>query len=103
MCISAGIHSVMFDEQCQHIVAMCSLEGEIVPFRNPVRISSHVEVKLVFFCLKFEILHGFGVCLLYSVFQIVHIATMFEQKISVTYITKFYSLWLALFILCRSG
>lgn len=42
----AGIHSVVFDEQCQHIVAMCSLEGEIVPLRNIVHISSLVEVKL---------------------------------------------------------
>uniref|UniRef100_A0A8C4HFM7 Cytoplasmic dynein 2 heavy chain 1 n=1 Tax=Dicentrarchus labrax TaxID=13489 RepID=A0A8C4HFM7_DICLA len=40
------IHSVMFDEQCQHIVAMCSLEGEIVPLRNLIRISSLVEVWL---------------------------------------------------------
>lgn len=47
---SAGIHSVVFDDQCQHIVAMCSLEGEIVPLRNLVRISSLVEVK--FICLK---------------------------------------------------
>uniref|UniRef100_A0A8C4HEE2 Cytoplasmic dynein 2 heavy chain 1 n=1 Tax=Dicentrarchus labrax TaxID=13489 RepID=A0A8C4HEE2_DICLA len=44
--ICAGIHSVMFDEQCQHIVAMCSLEGEIVPLRNLIRISSLVEVWL---------------------------------------------------------
>lgn len=43
--IWAGIHSVRFDEQCQHIVAMCSLEGEIVPLRNLIRISSLVEVK----------------------------------------------------------
>ncbi|KAA8593993.1 hypothetical protein FQN60_004827, partial [Etheostoma spectabile] len=42
----AGIHSVEFDEQCQHIVAMCSLEGEIVPLRNIIRISSLVEVWL---------------------------------------------------------
>ncbi|KAF3692878.1 Cytoplasmic dynein 2 heavy chain 1 [Channa argus] len=42
----AGIHSVVFDEQCQHIVAMCSLEGESVPLRNLIRISSLVEVWL---------------------------------------------------------
>ncbi|CAL8361611.1 unnamed protein product [Merluccius merluccius] len=42
----AGIHSVQFDEQCQHIVAMCSLEGELVPLRNLVRISNNVEVWL---------------------------------------------------------
>lgn len=45
MCV--GIHSVVFDEQCQNIVAMCSLEGETVPLRNPVHISSLVEVKLL--------------------------------------------------------
>lgn len=45
--ICVGIHSVVFDEQCQHIVAMCSLEGEIVPLRNLIRISSLVEVKLL--------------------------------------------------------
>ncbi|XP_041850617.1 cytoplasmic dynein 2 heavy chain 1 [Melanotaenia boesemani] len=39
----AGIHSVVFDEQCQHIIAMCSLEGEVVQLRNVVRISSLVE------------------------------------------------------------
>ncbi|XP_068440329.1 cytoplasmic dynein 2 heavy chain 1 isoform X1 [Clinocottus analis] len=42
----AGIHSVVFDEQCQNIVAMCSLEGEIVPLRNLIHISSLVEVWL---------------------------------------------------------
>lgn len=44
--VYTGIHSVVFDEQCQHIVAMCSLEGETVPLRNLVRISSLVEVRL---------------------------------------------------------
>ncbi|XP_013869519.1 cytoplasmic dynein 2 heavy chain 1 [Austrofundulus limnaeus] len=42
----AGIHSVVFDEQCQNIVAMCSLEGEVVQLRNSVHISSLVEVWL---------------------------------------------------------
>ncbi|KAM4566457.1 cytoplasmic dynein 2 heavy chain 1 isoform 3-T3 [Odontesthes bonariensis] len=42
----AGIHSVLFDEQCEHIVAMCSLAGEVVQLRNVVRISSLVEVWL---------------------------------------------------------
>ncbi|XP_056138994.1 cytoplasmic dynein 2 heavy chain 1 [Lampris incognitus] len=42
----AGINSVQFDEQGQHIVAMCSLEGEVVPLKNLVRISNHVEVWL---------------------------------------------------------
>ncbi|XP_041658498.1 cytoplasmic dynein 2 heavy chain 1 isoform X2 [Cheilinus undulatus] len=42
----AGIHSVVFDDQCQNIVAMCSLEGEVVPLRNLVHISSLVEAWL---------------------------------------------------------
>ncbi|KAJ3590899.1 hypothetical protein NHX12_008847 [Muraenolepis orangiensis] len=42
----AGIHSVRFDGPSQHIVAMCSLEGELVPLRNLVRISNNVEVWL---------------------------------------------------------
>ncbi|XP_047247257.1 cytoplasmic dynein 2 heavy chain 1 isoform X2 [Girardinichthys multiradiatus] len=42
----AGIHSVVFDEPCQNIVAMCSLEGEVVQLRNVVHISSLVEVWL---------------------------------------------------------
>uniref|UniRef100_A0A4W6FB67 Cytoplasmic dynein 2 heavy chain 1 n=1 Tax=Lates calcarifer TaxID=8187 RepID=A0A4W6FB67_LATCA len=44
--ICVGIHSVVFDEQCQNIVAMCSLEGEVVPLRNVIHISSLVEVWL---------------------------------------------------------
>ncbi|KAM9801492.1 cytoplasmic dynein 2 heavy chain 1 [Neosynchiropus ocellatus] len=39
----AGIHSVVFDDECQHIVAMRSLEGEVVPLQNLVRISTLVE------------------------------------------------------------
>uniref|UniRef100_A0A671UTN4 Cytoplasmic dynein 2 heavy chain 1 n=1 Tax=Sparus aurata TaxID=8175 RepID=A0A671UTN4_SPAAU len=46
VCVCVCIHSVVFDEQCQHIVAMCSLEGEIVPLRNLIQISSLVEVWL---------------------------------------------------------
>ncbi|XP_058489723.1 dynein cytoplasmic 2 heavy chain 1 isoform X2 [Solea solea] len=42
----AGIHSVEFDEQCQNIIAMCSLEGETVSLRNCIFISSHVELWL---------------------------------------------------------
>ncbi|XP_037123246.1 cytoplasmic dynein 2 heavy chain 1 isoform X1 [Syngnathus acus] len=42
----AGIHSVVFDEQCQHIVAMCSLDGEMVPLKKTVQISNLVEVWL---------------------------------------------------------
>uniref|UniRef100_A0A4W6F7X0 Cytoplasmic dynein 2 heavy chain 1 n=1 Tax=Lates calcarifer TaxID=8187 RepID=A0A4W6F7X0_LATCA len=44
--VSFCIHSVVFDEQCQNIVAMCSLEGEVVPLRNVIHISSLVEVWL---------------------------------------------------------
>lgn len=43
--VCVGIHSVVFDEPCRSIVAMCSLEGETVPLRNHVHISSNVEVK----------------------------------------------------------
>ena len=49
--IFSGIHSVVFDEKCQHIVAMCSLEGETVPLQNLIRISSLVEV-IIFSVLK---------------------------------------------------
>ncbi|XP_028320044.1 cytoplasmic dynein 2 heavy chain 1 isoform X2 [Gouania willdenowi] len=42
----AGIHSVVFDGESQHIVAMRSLDGEVVPLRNVVRISSLVEAWL---------------------------------------------------------
>ncbi|XP_069747277.1 cytoplasmic dynein 2 heavy chain 1 isoform X4 [Narcine bancroftii] len=40
----AGINSVDFDEDSQHIVAMRSLAGEIVPLKNKIRISDDVEV-----------------------------------------------------------
>lgn len=46
--ICAGIHTVVFDEQCQHILAMCSLEGEIIPLKQSILISSLVEVTLMF-------------------------------------------------------
>ncbi|KAJ7995299.1 hypothetical protein DPEC_G00243100 [Dallia pectoralis] len=42
----AGINSVDFDGDFQHIVAMRSLEGEVVPLRNLIRISNSVEVWL---------------------------------------------------------
>ncbi|XP_028975291.2 cytoplasmic dynein 2 heavy chain 1 isoform X3 [Esox lucius] len=42
----AGISSVDFDGDFQHIVAMRSLEGEVVPLRNLVGISNSVEVWL---------------------------------------------------------
>ena len=40
----AGIHSVDFDEGCDHIVAMKSLDGEVVPLRRKVQITPEVEV-----------------------------------------------------------
>ncbi|XP_069942834.1 cytoplasmic dynein 2 heavy chain 1 isoform X1 [Cherax quadricarinatus] len=39
----AGIHFVRFDENNSHIVAMKSLEGEDVPLRRPVEITTKVE------------------------------------------------------------
>ena len=39
----AGIHSVNFDAEEKHIVTMNSLEGEVVPLRKKIRISSEVE------------------------------------------------------------
>lgn len=40
----AGIHSVKFDEKNEFIVAMRSLEGEVVPLVNKVKINHQVEV-----------------------------------------------------------
>ncbi len=42
----AGIHNVNFDEEERHIVSMNSLEGEVVPLRNHVRITPQVETWL---------------------------------------------------------
>ncbi|XP_064610087.1 cytoplasmic dynein 2 heavy chain 1-like isoform X3 [Liolophura sinensis] len=42
----AGIHSVQFDEKCQNIMAMKSLEGEVVPLKRRVEITPEVEVWL---------------------------------------------------------
>lgn len=50
---------MVFDEQCQHILAMCSLEGEIVPLKQPVHISSLVEVTKIPF-LSFRLGCVFG-------------------------------------------
>ena len=41
----AGIHQVKFDEKNEYIVAMKSLEGEVVPLSSKVRISHQVEVS----------------------------------------------------------
>ncbi|CAD5120552.1 DgyrCDS9119 [Dimorphilus gyrociliatus] len=42
----SGIHSVQFDETCSKIIAMKSLEGEIVPLNESVKIVDAVEVWL---------------------------------------------------------
>ncbi|XP_052794024.1 cytoplasmic dynein 2 heavy chain 1-like isoform X3 [Mya arenaria] len=42
----AGIHSVQFDENCHHIMAMKSLEGEVVPLKRKVKIVPEVETWL---------------------------------------------------------
>ncbi|XP_043928516.1 cytoplasmic dynein 2 heavy chain 1 isoform X1 [Protopterus annectens] len=42
----AGISSVDFDEDQQHIIAMKSVEGEVVPLKSKIRISNDVEVWL---------------------------------------------------------
>lgn len=39
----AGIHSVQFDDANQHILAMRSLDGEIVPLAKKIRITTSVE------------------------------------------------------------
>ena len=39
----AGIHSVNFDKEGRNILTINSLQGEIVPLKNPVKISSEVE------------------------------------------------------------
>lgn len=41
----AGIHSVQFDDNSQHIVAMKSLDGEVVPLLKKVKILPEVEVR----------------------------------------------------------
>lgn len=41
----AGIHSVQFGAEETEIVAMKSLEGEVVPLKRPVPISPEVEVS----------------------------------------------------------
>lgn len=41
----AGIHSVVFDDGCKTIMAMKSLDGEVVPLKRPVTITPEVEVS----------------------------------------------------------
>jgi dynein heavy chain 2 len=42
----AGIHSVQFDEGTAHIVAMKSVDGEVVPLKHKVQIQPEVGVQL---------------------------------------------------------
>lgn len=44
----AGIYNVDFDESCTRIMAMKSLEGEVVPLKSPVKINPRVEVRLTY-------------------------------------------------------
>lgn len=37
-----------FDEDNSHIVAMRSLEGENVPLKRPVEITTQVEVRIIY-------------------------------------------------------
>lgn len=46
----AGIHSVQFGAEDTEIVAMKSLEGEVVPLKRPVPISPEVEVSRTQYC-----------------------------------------------------
>ena len=41
----AGIHSVQFDEGTAHIIAMKSVDGEVVPLKHKVQIQPEVEVS----------------------------------------------------------
>ena len=52
-----------FDEGCNHIMAMKSLDGEVVPLRNKVQIVPEVEVssagkKLQYRCDHHSVLKG---------------------------------------------
>eukprot|EP00117_Sycon_ciliatum_P036543 scpid1236/ scgid27488/ Cytoplasmic dynein 2 heavy chain 1; Dynein heavy chain isotype 1B len=51
----AGIHSVKFDDDATRILAMCSLEGEVVPLIKPVTISKDVEVWLLHLAEEMQI------------------------------------------------
>ena len=44
----AGIHTVLFDDDNQHILAMKSVDGEVVWLKTPVKIQAEVEVKKIF-------------------------------------------------------
>lgn len=42
--VFAGIHSVVFDDDGQNIIAMKSLEGEVVKLSRHVKLTQQVEV-----------------------------------------------------------
>ncbi|XP_077154626.1 cytoplasmic dynein 2 heavy chain 1 isoform X5 [Ranitomeya variabilis] len=50
----AGVNSVDFDKDYKHIIAMRSLEGEVVPLKNKVLVSSDVEVWLSSLALQMK-------------------------------------------------
>ncbi|XP_038236236.1 cytoplasmic dynein 2 heavy chain 1 isoform X1 [Dermochelys coriacea] len=50
----AGINSVSFDGDFKNIIAMKSLEGEVVPFKNKIRLSNDVEVWLNHLALEMK-------------------------------------------------
>lgn len=51
---NVGINSVCFDNESRHIIAMKSLEGEVVPLKNKVLLSNNVEVSNSFSCTKIK-------------------------------------------------
>ncbi|KAI8842138.1 dynein heavy chain and region D6 of dynein motor-domain-containing protein [Chytridium lagenaria] len=50
----AGVHQVDFDESMTSIIAMKSIEGEVVPLRQPVKISTDVEKWLEDFTVEMQ-------------------------------------------------
>lgn len=69
----AGIHSVEFDEEQGHILAMRSLEGEVVELKKPVPISNDVEVYMCM-CVIYE-----RVCVRVSLCVCVYICVIYYE------------------------
>jgi dynein heavy chain 2 len=42
----AGVHTVIFDNKCSHVIGMKSIHGEIVMLKVPVKITGDVEIWL---------------------------------------------------------
>lgn len=57
----AGIHSVNFDDGCKHIMAMKSVEGEVVQLQKPVQITPNVEVRRMLILLTDLYFEGQGI------------------------------------------